>query len=109
MVTDPAVLLSDRELDVLALLRNLLTAWDIADDFTISVNTVKSHVRTTYAELGLSSGSDAVARAHRRAAAIGSRHGADANRTAASGHLGVLWDPARPLTGRCTATTCSGR
>jgi LuxR family maltose regulon positive regulatory protein len=63
VVAEPAVLLSDRELDVLALLPSLLTARDIAEEFTVSVNTVKSHVRGIYAKLGVSSRSEAVARA----------------------------------------------
>ena len=42
VVADPAVLLSDRELAVLALLPSLLTAGEIAEEFVVSVNTVKS-------------------------------------------------------------------
>jgi LuxR family maltose regulon positive regulatory protein len=63
VVADPAVLLSDRELDVLAFLPLLLTARGIADEFTVSVNTVKSHVRGIYAKLGVASRSEAVAHA----------------------------------------------
>jgi LuxR family maltose regulon positive regulatory protein len=63
VVADPAVLLSDRELDVLAFLPSLLTAGEIAEEFVVSVNTVKSHVRGIYAKLGVSSRSEAVAHA----------------------------------------------
>jgi LuxR family transcriptional regulator, maltose regulon positive regulatory protein len=56
-------LLSDRELDVLAFLPSLLTSREIAEEFVVSVNTVKSHVRRIYAKLGVSSRSEAVARA----------------------------------------------
>lgn len=63
VVADPAVPLSDRERDVLELLPSLLTSRQIAEEFTVSVNTVKTHVRAIYAKLGVSSRSDAVARA----------------------------------------------
>jgi LuxR family transcriptional regulator, maltose regulon positive regulatory protein len=38
----------------------LLNAREIADEFTVSVNTVKSHIRSIYAKLGVSSRRDAV-------------------------------------------------
>jgi LuxR family transcriptional regulator, maltose regulon positive regulatory protein len=60
VVPDPAVLLSDRETAVLALLPSLLSAREIANEFTVSVNTVKSHIRSIYAKLGVSSRRDAV-------------------------------------------------
>jgi LuxR family maltose regulon positive regulatory protein len=60
VVPDPAVLLSEREQAVLALLPTLLNAREIADEFTVSVNTVKSHIRSVYAKLGVSSRRDAV-------------------------------------------------
>jgi LuxR family maltose regulon positive regulatory protein len=63
VVADPAVLLSERELAVLVLLPSLLTAGEIADEFTVSVNTVKSHVRSIYAKLGVASRREAVERA----------------------------------------------
>jgi LuxR family maltose regulon positive regulatory protein len=66
VVPDPAVLLSERELAVLALLPSLLSARAIADEFTVSVNTVKSHIRSIYAKLGVSSRRDAVAAARER-------------------------------------------
>jgi LuxR family maltose regulon positive regulatory protein len=66
VVSDPAVLLSEREMAVLALLPSLLNAREIADEFTVSVNTVKSHIRSIYAKLGVSSRRDAVRGAHER-------------------------------------------
>jgi len=66
VVPDAAALLSDRELAVLAMLPSLLSAREIADEFTVSVNTVKSHIRSIYAKLGVSSRRDAVLRAHDR-------------------------------------------
>ncbi|CCH88233.1 ATP-dependent transcriptional regulator, MalT-like, LuxR family [Modestobacter italicus] len=66
VVQQPTVLLSERELEVLALLPSLLSAREIADEFTVSVNTVKSHIRSIYAKLGVSSRRDAVAAARDR-------------------------------------------
>ena len=63
---DAAVLLSEREMAVLALLPSLLSAREIADEFTVSVNTVKSHIRSIYAKLGVSSRREAVLHAHDR-------------------------------------------
>jgi LuxR family maltose regulon positive regulatory protein len=48
-------MLSQRELAVLALLPSMLSLDEIATDLTVSVNTVKSHVRSIYAKLGVSS------------------------------------------------------
>jgi LuxR family maltose regulon positive regulatory protein len=58
--------LSQRELAVLALLPSLLSAGEIADELTVSVNTVKSHIRSIYGKLGVSTRRDAVLRAHER-------------------------------------------
>ena len=66
VVPEPAVLLSDRELTVLALLPSLLSAREIAAEFTVSVNTVKSHIRSIYAKLGVSSRREAVLGAQER-------------------------------------------
>jgi LuxR family maltose regulon positive regulatory protein len=63
---EPAVLLSEREEAVLALLPSLLNAREIADEFTVSVNTVKSHIRSIYTKLGVSSRREAVRHAHDR-------------------------------------------
>ena len=46
-------LLSERELTVLGLLPSMLSLDEIAADLTVSVNTVKSHVRSIYAKLGV--------------------------------------------------------
>jgi LuxR family maltose regulon positive regulatory protein len=56
--------LSERELAVLTLLPSLLSAREIADELTVSVNTVKSHIRSIYAKLGVSTRRDAIRRAH---------------------------------------------
>jgi LuxR family maltose regulon positive regulatory protein len=66
VAADPAALLSERELAVLALLPSLLSAREIADEFTVSVNTVKSHIRSIYAKLGVSSRRKAVLSAQDR-------------------------------------------
>jgi LuxR family transcriptional regulator, maltose regulon positive regulatory protein len=47
--------LSERELTVLRLLPSLLSLGEIAADLTVSEDTVKSHVRSIYAKLGVSS------------------------------------------------------
>jgi LuxR family maltose regulon positive regulatory protein len=57
-------MLSEREITVLGLLPSLLSLDDIAVDLTVSVNTVKSHVRSIYAKLGVSSRRLAVLAAH---------------------------------------------
>ena len=57
-------LLSERELTVLGLLPSMLSLDEIAADLTVSVNTVKSHVRSIYAKLGVSSRRLAVLAAH---------------------------------------------
>lgn len=56
--------LSDRELTVLALLPSLLSLDEIAAELAVSVNTVKSHVRSIYTKLGVSSRRLAVLAAH---------------------------------------------
>jgi LuxR family maltose regulon positive regulatory protein len=66
VLPDPAVLLSERETAVLSLLPSLLSAREIAAEFTVSVNTVKSHIRSIYAKLGVSSRRDAVLGARER-------------------------------------------
>ena len=58
--------LSDRELVVVALLPSLLSAGEIAVELTVSVNTVKSHIRSIYTKLGASSRREAVQRAQER-------------------------------------------
>jgi DNA-binding CsgD family transcriptional regulator len=56
--------LSERELTVLALLPSMLSLDEIATDLTVSVNTVKSHVRSIYTKLGVRSRRTAVLSAH---------------------------------------------
>ena len=56
--------LSEREAAVLALLPSLLSAREIAAELTVSVNTVKTHIRAIYAKLGVASRREAVRRAH---------------------------------------------
>jgi LuxR family transcriptional regulator, maltose regulon positive regulatory protein len=52
-VVPPAALpLSERELEVLQYLPTMLTAGEIAENLTISVNTVKAHMRSIYRKLG---------------------------------------------------------
>jgi LuxR family maltose regulon positive regulatory protein len=57
-------ILSERELTVLGLLPSMLSLDEIATDLTVSVNTVKSHVRSIYTKLGVSSRRMAVISAH---------------------------------------------
>jgi LuxR family maltose regulon positive regulatory protein len=66
IVADVAVPLSEREMAVLALLPSLLSAREIAAEFTVSVNTVKSHIRSIYTKLGVSSRREAVVHAQQR-------------------------------------------
>ena len=55
--------LSEREAQVLALLRGSLPLVDLAAELDVSVNTLKSHVRMIYRKLGVSSRAEAVGRA----------------------------------------------
>jgi len=66
VVPDVSVPLSEREMAVLALLPSLLSAREIATEFTVSVNTVKSHIRSIYAKLGVSTRREAVLHAQER-------------------------------------------
>jgi len=61
-----AVLLTAREQDVLSRLPSLLNLDEIADDLSVSVNTVKSHVRSIYDKLGAGTRRTAVLAAHRQ-------------------------------------------
>jgi LuxR family transcriptional regulator, maltose regulon positive regulatory protein len=58
--------LSEREQAVLILLPSLLSLDEITEDLSISVNTVKSHLRAAYQKLGVSSRRAAVLAAHKR-------------------------------------------
>ena len=59
-IVDP---LSERELDVLRLLRTNLTTPEIADEMVIGVNTVRSHIKNIYSKLAAHKRSEAVSRA----------------------------------------------
>jgi LuxR family maltose regulon positive regulatory protein len=59
-------MLSEREITVLGLLPSMLSLEEIALDLTVSVNTVKSHTRSIYTKLGVSSRRLAVLAAHER-------------------------------------------
>ena len=59
-VGDVHVLLSDRESEVLRELPSMLTVGQIAEAEGVSVNTVKTHIRSIYQKLGVSSRSEAV-------------------------------------------------
>jgi LuxR family maltose regulon positive regulatory protein len=58
--------LSEREMVVLALLPSLLNAPAMAEELIVSVNTVKTQIRSIYAKLGVSTRREAVSRAHER-------------------------------------------
>lgn len=55
--------LSDRELDVLRLLRSDLSGPDIARELSVSLNTLRTHTKSIYSKLGVSSRREAVSRA----------------------------------------------
>jgi len=61
--SDPAVRLTASERAVLRYLPSHLTNEEIARDLCLSVNTVKSHLRTLYRKLGVNSRREAIARA----------------------------------------------
>jgi len=51
---------SERELDVLRYLSSMLTTSEIAAELYVSVNTIKVHIRSIYAKLGVSRRQDAI-------------------------------------------------
>jgi LuxR family maltose regulon positive regulatory protein len=55
--------LSERELEVLQLLATELDGPEIADQLTVSLNTMRTHTRNIYAKLGVNSRRAAVRRA----------------------------------------------
>ena len=61
------LLLSDRELAVLALLADKLTRAEIGAAMVISVNTVRTHVRHNYKKLAVHDRDQAVLQAQQRA------------------------------------------
>jgi LuxR family maltose regulon positive regulatory protein len=60
---DVNVPLSDRELEVLRLLRTYLSGPDIARELMVSLNTLRTHIKNIYSKLGVNSRQDAVRRA----------------------------------------------
>ncbi|GIM95937.1 transcriptional regulator [Paractinoplanes toevensis] len=59
----PSEVLSERERDVLRYLPTVLTAGEIAGHLSISINTVKAHMRSIYRKLGAARRREAVVRA----------------------------------------------
>jgi len=55
--------LSERELQVLRLLRGDLAGPEIANELVVSLNTVRTHTKNIYAKLGVTSRREAVRRA----------------------------------------------
>ena len=55
--------LSTRELEVLRLLTTHLPSTDIARELTVSLNTVRTHIKNIYSKLNVHSRSEAVQRA----------------------------------------------
>lgn len=58
-------LLSDRELEILALLAKRFTRSEIANQLFISTNTVKTHISNIYSKLGVANYREAIAQAHK--------------------------------------------
>ncbi|GAA3291153.1 hypothetical protein GCM10020295_07240 [Streptomyces cinereospinus] len=58
--------LSARERDVLRRLALMMSTEEIAADLQVSVNTVKTHLKSVYRKLGVNRRSDAVRRARDR-------------------------------------------
>ncbi len=63
--SDAAPPLTASEMAVLRLLHSHLTNQEIADALYLSVNTIKTHLRSTYHKLGVTSRRDAIARGRR--------------------------------------------
>ncbi|WP_345425544.1 LuxR C-terminal-related transcriptional regulator [Pseudonocardia xishanensis] len=64
--TDGSTRLSDRERDVLELLPSLLSLAEIGEDLSVSLNTVKTHVRSIYTKLGVNTRRTAVLAGYER-------------------------------------------
>jgi LuxR family maltose regulon positive regulatory protein len=60
---DPVAVLSERELDVVRYLPTRLSNAEIAERLFISLNTLKTHLRTIYRKLGVTGRDDAIRRA----------------------------------------------
>jgi LuxR family maltose regulon positive regulatory protein len=55
--------LSDRELDVLRMLRSDLSGPDIARELSVSLNTLRTHTKNIYVKLGVNNRREAIRRA----------------------------------------------
>ena len=55
--------ISEREIEVLQLLANGRTYKEIAQELFVSVNTIKSHLKSIYGKLGVNNRREAVAQA----------------------------------------------
>src|SRR5699024_7978682 len=62
----PGLALTEREVEILQLLSQGLTRAEMADEMFISVNTLKTHLKSVYRKLKVSTASDAVLDAQRR-------------------------------------------
>ncbi len=62
----PGTKLTDRELEILALLAKGRRPQAIAEELFVSIKTVKNHLTSVYAKLGVETGAQAVAEAYRR-------------------------------------------
>lgn len=58
--------LTDRELEILRLLAEGMRPLDVATKLFVSIKTVKNHLTSVYAKLGVQTGAQAVAEAYRR-------------------------------------------
>ncbi len=79
--------LSDREREVLRYVSGMLSTAEIAGEMYISVNTVKSHLKSIFRKLGASRRGEAVRRARQLQLILmgGADHGSDGRRRAAQG------------------------
>ena len=62
----PAANLTDRELEILRLLASGARPGQVAEKLFVSIKTVKNHLTSVYAKLGVQTGAQAVAEAYRR-------------------------------------------
>lgn len=68
--TGPASRLTNRELEILRLIAQGHPAGDVAKRLFVSVKTVKNHLTSIYAKLGVRSGAQAVAKAYQEGLAV---------------------------------------
>lgn len=62
----PGTTLTDRELEILRLLSSGARPAEVAEKLFVSIKTVKNHLTSVYAKLGVQTGAQAVAEAYRR-------------------------------------------